>query len=88
MMGEKTLLPICQEMKWRKKQDTERCTISERNGVGWMKAEIWKLRGLRSGTDKGSCPFCLGKWDAKHTLMRCPGAKVWRIEFSGKIGLT
>jgi hypothetical protein len=30
-----------------------------------MKAGIGELRGLRKGTDKSSCPLCLGKEDAK-----------------------
>jgi hypothetical protein len=34
-----------------------------------------KLRELKGGTDKGSCPRCLGKEDAKGKPLSSPGAK-------------
>jgi hypothetical protein len=52
-----------------------------RIGVAWMRAGIWKLRRLRRGTDKGSCPLGLGKEDAKHILLRCPETKIWTTDF-------
>jgi hypothetical protein len=48
-----------------------------------MKAGIWKLRGLKRGIDKGSCPLYLGKEDAKHILLRCQETTIQRTEFLG-----
>jgi hypothetical protein len=49
-----------------------------------MKAEIWKLRGLRRGTGKGSCPLTLGSEDAKHILLRCPDVVCRKQNLTGK----
>jgi hypothetical protein len=40
-----------------------------------MKAGVWKLRGIRRGLGKGTCPLCRGNEDAKHTLLSCPETK-------------
>jgi hypothetical protein len=47
-----------------------------------MKAGICKLKTLRRGTYKGSCP--LRKRDAKHELLRCPETKIRKGEFVDK----
>jgi hypothetical protein len=54
------------------------------NGLVWMKAGVWKLRGIRRGLEKGTCPLCRGNEDAKHTLLRCPETKKWRMQFINK----
>jgi hypothetical protein len=55
----------------------EYCTRNERNWLVWMKAVVWKLRGIRRGMDKGSCPQCIRNKDANH---RCAETKKWRTE--------
>jgi hypothetical protein len=40
-----------------------------------MKAEVWKLRGIRRGLEKGTYPQCRGNKDAKHTLLSCTETK-------------
>jgi hypothetical protein len=49
-------------------------------GIIWLKAGIWKLRGIRRGFERGRCPLCLEKEDAKHILLKCPETKKWREE--------
>jgi hypothetical protein len=38
-----------------KAESSEWCTGSKRSGIGWTKAAILKLRGLRKGIDIGIC---------------------------------
>jgi hypothetical protein len=52
----------------------DECTRKERTGILWPKAGIWKLRGIRRGSDRGRCPLYLGEVDAKHILIKCPEA--------------
>jgi uncharacterized protein (DUF983 family) len=33
-------------------------TRNERKGIEGLKAEIWKLKGIRRGCDEGRCPLC------------------------------
>jgi hypothetical protein len=47
-------------------------TRNERMRIIRLKAGIWKLRGIRRGCERGSCPFVLGVGDAKHMLLTCP----------------
>jgi hypothetical protein len=49
-----------------------------------MKAGVWKLRGIRRGWEKRTCPLRRGNEDAKHTLLSCPETKKWRIQFINK----
>jgi hypothetical protein len=35
-------------------------------GIIWLKAGLWKLRGLRRAFERVRCPLCLGEEDAKH----------------------
>jgi hypothetical protein len=37
------------KQEWGKKNDTEERTIKERMPTIWLKAEIWKLRGITRG---------------------------------------
>jgi hypothetical protein len=49
-------------------------------GIIWLKAGIWKLRGIRRGFEKGRCPLCWEE-DVKHILLRCNESKKWREEW-------
>jgi hypothetical protein len=49
-----------------------------------MKAGVWKLRGIRRGWEKGTCPLCRGNEDAKHVLLSCPETKKWGMQFMNK----
>jgi hypothetical protein len=51
------------------------CSRNERNGLAWLKAGVWKLRGIRRGWEKGICPLCRDNEEAKHILLRCPETK-------------
>jgi hypothetical protein len=55
-MSEKMSLVLYQEMKqkWGKEEYIELCFRCERNGLAWMKAGVWKLRGIRWGLEKGT----------------------------------
>jgi hypothetical protein len=44
-------------------------------GIIWLKAGIWKLRGIRRGFEKGRCPLCWEEEDTKHILLRCKESK-------------
>jgi hypothetical protein len=58
--------------------------INERNGLAWMKAVVWKLRGIRRGWEKGTYPLCRDNEDAKHIPLSCPETKKWRMQFINK----
>jgi hypothetical protein len=47
--------------------------------MDWMKARVWKLRGIGRGQEKGTCPLCRGNEDGKHILLSCPETKKWRM---------
>jgi hypothetical protein len=57
---------------------------NKRNGLAWMKAGVWKLRGIRRGWEKGTYPLCRGNEDAKHILLSSPKPKKWRMQFINK----
>jgi hypothetical protein len=52
-------LVVYQEMKqkWGREEYVELCSRDERNGLSRMKAEGWKLRGIRRGWEKGTSPY-------------------------------
>jgi hypothetical protein len=77
IMSEKRSLVFYKEMKqkWVGEEYIEFCSRNERNGLAWMKAGVWKLRGIRRGLKKGTCPLCRGNEDAKHVLLSCPETK-------------
>jgi hypothetical protein len=52
--------------EWGKESYIDKCTRKERIGIMWLKAGMWKLRGIRRGLEKGRCPLCWGEEDAKH----------------------
>jgi hypothetical protein len=45
---------------WGKEECTKCYIRSERKGIIWIKAGIWRLRGIRRGTYRGICPLYLG----------------------------
>jgi hypothetical protein len=61
--------------EWGKESYIEKCTRKERMGIIWLKAGIWKLRGIGRGFERGRWPQCLGEEDAKHILLKCPETK-------------
>jgi hypothetical protein len=66
--------------KWGTECYTKYCTRNEIR-VAWMKTGVWKLRAIRRGMDKGSCPLCLGNEGAINILLSCPETKKWKTEF-------
>jgi hypothetical protein len=63
--------------EWGKESYIDKCKRNERMGIIWLKAGIWKLRGIRRGFERGRCPLCLGEGDAKHVLLKCSQTKKW-----------
>jgi hypothetical protein len=86
IVSEKLSLVFYQEMKhkWGREEYIELCSRNERNGSAWMKAGVWKLRGIRRGWEKGTCPLCRDNVDAKHILLSCPETKKCRMQFMNK----
>jgi hypothetical protein len=46
--------------EWDKESYIDKCTRKERIGIIWLKAGIWKLKGIRRGLEKVRCPYVLG----------------------------
>jgi hypothetical protein len=65
------------EMKyeWGKVSYIDKCTRKERMGIIWLKAGIWKLRGIRRGFERRRCALCLGEEDVKQILLKCSEPK-------------
>jgi hypothetical protein len=61
-----------------KKLYIECCSRKQRSGIAWLIAGIWQLEGVRRNADKGRCPLCIEKEDAKHILLECKETKYWR----------
>jgi hypothetical protein len=51
------------------------CSRTERNGLALIKAGVWKLRGIRRGLEKRTCPLCRGNEVVKHILLSCTETK-------------
>jgi hypothetical protein len=56
--------------EWGKEWYIDKRTRKERIGVIWLKAGIWKLKGIRRGLGKGRCPLFGGEDDEKHILLK------------------
>jgi hypothetical protein len=69
----KMSLTLSRQVKceWGKEWYIDKYTRKERIGVIWLKAGIWKLKGIRRGLEKGRCPLCWGEEDEKHILLKC-----------------
>jgi hypothetical protein len=63
--------------EWGKESFIDKCTRKERMGIIWLKAGIWKLRGIGRGFER-KVPLCLEEEDAKHILLKCPETKKCR----------
>jgi hypothetical protein len=46
-------------------------TTKERNGIVWLLAGLWKLRGSTNTMGKESC-----KEDIKHIILSCPETRI------------
>jgi hypothetical protein len=83
-MSEKNSLAFYQDMKYRRGKEEEYtvcCTRAEGNWIRWLKAGVLKLREIRSGLDKGSCPLCFGKEDVTVSiLLTCPETRKRRSQ--------
>jgi hypothetical protein len=88
-MSKKISLRSQKEIKrpWSEEQHTEWCTGNERNGMGWMKAGIWKLTGIRRGTDKRKLPSTFRKVGHKTHTTELSIHKKGRIELLCKTQL-
>jgi hypothetical protein len=42
---------------------------NDRMGIAWLRAGIWKLRGMRKGLEIGRCN---GEEDVVHIILKCP----------------
>jgi hypothetical protein len=51
------------------------CSRNKRNELDWMKAGVWKLRGIKRGWEKGTCPLYMGNEDVNHILLSCQETK-------------
>jgi hypothetical protein len=63
------------KQEWCKESYIDERTGKERMGTLWLKAGIWKLRGIRRGYDRGRCPIYLGRG-----MLNFPGIKKCREE--------
>jgi hypothetical protein len=60
------------KQKLGREEYVEFCSRKERNGLAWMKAGVWKLRGIGRGWVKGTCPQGRANENAKYILLSCP----------------
>jgi hypothetical protein len=60
------------KQEWAREEYVVCCTRNERSALAWFKTGIWKLRGMRKGSEKGRCPLCSKDEDAIHMLLKCP----------------
>jgi hypothetical protein len=63
------------EHKWSREEYIEFCSRNERHGLVWIKAGVWKLRGIKRGLGKGTCPLCMEIEDVKRILLSCTETK-------------
>jgi hypothetical protein len=45
------------KQKWGREEYIELCSRDKRNRLAWMKAGVWKLRGIRRGWEKEHAPY-------------------------------
>jgi hypothetical protein len=68
------------KQEWAREQYIS-CTRNERSGLAWFKTGIWKLRGMRKGSEKSRCPLCSEEEDSIHILLKCSETRKWREQF-------
>jgi hypothetical protein len=49
------------KQKWVNESYIDECTGKERMGIIWLKAGIWKQRGIRREFERKHFPQCLGR---------------------------
>jgi hypothetical protein len=49
-----------------------------KNGVAWLVAGVWQLKGITRNTVKRRCPLCLGEEDMKRILLDRLKTRNWR----------
>jgi hypothetical protein len=70
---EKSLMFYCDMKLLWDRQDYVKCVSrNDRMGIALFRAGIWKLRGIRKGSEIGRCPLYNGEEDAVHILLKCP----------------
>jgi hypothetical protein len=72
------------EHSWGEEEYTEWCNKNGRKGAAWMKAGIWRVRGIKTGTDKGSFLLCVENEDINHPLLRFPQTNLEIRNFTQK----
>jgi hypothetical protein len=89
MTQRRSLIFYCEmKLEWAREEYTVCCTRNDRSGLAWFKTGIWKLRGMRKGSEKGKCPLCSEEEDAIHTLLKCLGTRKWREQLLSTKWLT
>jgi hypothetical protein len=80
---EKRSLIFYSEMKqeWAREKYISCCRRIERSGLAWFKTGIWKLRGMRKGSEKGRCPVRSEEEDPIHILLKLSETRMWREQF-------
>jgi hypothetical protein len=73
------------KQKWGKESYSDECTRKERMGIIWLKAGIWKLRGIGRGGSERRFPCLPWEEDANHVLLKCSEAKKWREFICSKL---
>jgi hypothetical protein len=80
---EKSSLIFYSEMKqeWAREKYISCCSRTKRSSLAWFKTGIWKLGGMRKGSEKGKCPLCTEEEDPIHVLLKCSKTRKWREQF-------
>jgi hypothetical protein len=69
------------KQEWATEQYISCCSKTERSGLAWFKTGIWKLKGMRKGSEKGRCPLCSEEEDPIHILLKCSETRKWKEQF-------
>jgi hypothetical protein len=49
----------------------------ERSGIAWFRLEIWKLKGIMGGTERGRCLLRAEEDSESRLLLKSPEAQRW-----------
>jgi hypothetical protein len=52
--------------EWGKERYIDKCTRKKRMGIIWLKAGIWKLRGIGGGLREEGAPYIWGRGGGKY----------------------
>lgn len=64
-----------------RKEYTVCCTENKKSGLAWFEIDIWKLTGMRKGSEKERYPLCIEDEDAVRILLKCLEMRRWREQF-------